>query len=384
MATDAPTSKPSLKLLANASLTPSKPGFTFPCTVTTTAPFCLARHYCEGNTPMAVNTWGTKMADRFENGFGGLVAVVTGGGTGMGREFVRQLTAQGCDVATCDVIAENLAETIAICAADGNSGKILSHIADVSNETQVLGFRDAVAAWRPHVNVLFNNAGIGGGGSIVENTREQWDKTFGVCWFGVYYNTRAFMDLLLAAPFGHIVNTSSVNGFWASLGPTTPHSAYSAAKFAVKGFTEALITDFRINAPTMRASVVMPGHIGTDIAINSSKLLGNDPATMTADQLVAARGRMARGGIDTATVSDDDLRAFMAAGAQAFRDSAPMSAAEASAFILASVQRGDWRILVGDDAVILDEMVRENPKDAYLPDFHQKIQARGALGAIAR
>ena len=324
------------------------------------------------------------MADRFENGFGGLVAVVTGGGTGMGRELVRQLTAQGCDVATCDVISENLIETIAICTADGNSGKILSHIADVSDETQVLGFRDAVAAWRPHVNALFNNAGIGGGGSIVENTRDQWDKTFGVCWFGVYYNTRAFMDLLLAAPFGHIVNTSSVNGFWASLGPNTPHSAYSAAKFAVKGFTEALITDFRMNAPTLRASVVMPGHIGTDIAINSSKLLGNDPATMTADQLKAARGRMARAGIDTATVSDDDLRAFMAAGAQAFRDNAPMSAAEASAFILASVQRGDWRILVGDDAVILDEMVRENPTDAYLPDFHQKIQARGALGAIAR
>jgi NAD(P)-dependent dehydrogenase (short-subunit alcohol dehydrogenase family) len=324
------------------------------------------------------------MAERFENGFGGLVAVVTGGGTGMGRELVRQLTAQGCDVATCDVIAENLAETIAICTADGNSGKILSHIADVSNEAHVLGFRDAVAAWRPHVNVLFNNAGIGGGGSIVENSRDQWDKTFGVCWFGVYYNTRAFMDLLLAAPFGHIVNTSSVNGFWASLGPTTPHSAYSAAKFAVKGFTEALITDFRINAPTMRASVVMPGHIGTDIAINSSKLLGNDPATMTAAQLETSRERMARAGMDTAAIPDADLRKLMSAGAEAFRDMAPMSAAEASAFILASVQRGDWRILVGDDAVILDEMVRENPKDAYLPDFHQKIQARGALGGIAR
>ena len=113
------------------------------------------------------------MADRFENGFGGLVAVVTGGGTGMGRELVRQLTAQGCDVATCDVIAENLAETVAICAADGNSGKILSHIADVSNEAQVLGFRDAVAAWRPHVNILFNNAGIGGGGSIVGSAVSQ-------------------------------------------------------------------------------------------------------------------------------------------------------------------------------------------------------------------
>ena len=324
------------------------------------------------------------MAERFENGYGGLVAVVTGGGTGMGRELVRQLTAQGCDVATCDVITENMAETVAICTANGNSGKILTHLADVSDEAQVLAFRDAVAAWRPHINILFNNAGIGGGGSIVENSRDQWDKTFGVCWGGVYYNTRAFMDLLLAAPFGHVVNTSSVNGFWASLGPTTPHSAYSAAKFAVKGFTEALITDFRMNAPTLRASVVMPGHIGTDIAINSSKLHGNDPATMTAAQLETARARMARVGIDASVVPDDDLRVLMAANAQAFRDNAPMSAAEASAFILASVQRGDWRILVGDDAVILDDLVRENPKDAYLPDFHEKVQARGALGALSR
>lgn len=325
------------------------------------------------------------MADRFENGFGGLVAVVTGGGTGMGRELVRQLTAQGCDVATCDVVDEYMTETVAICTADANSGKILTHIADVSDESQVLAFRDAVAQWRPHVNVLFNNAGIGGGGSITEkDSRSQWDKTFGVCWFGVYYNTRAFMDLLIAAPFGQVVNTSSVNGFWASLGPNTPHSAYSAAKFAVKGFTEALITDFRINAPTLRASVVMPGHIGTDIAINSSKLHGYDPATLSAEQLKTARERMARSGIDTAVVPDDDLRALMTAGAEAFRDNAPMSAAEASEFILASVQRGDWRILVGDDAVILDDLVRENPKDAYLPEFHEKVQAQGAFAAIIR
>jgi NAD(P)-dependent dehydrogenase (short-subunit alcohol dehydrogenase family) len=94
------------------------------------------------------------MAERFENGYGGLVAVVTGGGTGMGRELVRQLTAQGCDVAACDVISENLAETVAICTADGNSGQILTHIADVSIETEVLAFRDAVAKWRPHVHVL--------------------------------------------------------------------------------------------------------------------------------------------------------------------------------------------------------------------------------------
>src|SRR5437667_251755 len=82
---------------------------------------------------------------------------------------------------------------------------------------------------------------------------------------------------LLAADAGHVVNTSSVNGFWASIGPTFPHTAYSAAKFAVKGFTEALITDFRLNAPHLRASVVMPGHIGTSIILNSGRYFGREP-----------------------------------------------------------------------------------------------------------
>ena len=83
--------------------------------------------------------------------------------------------------------------------------------------------------------------------------------------------------MLLKADRGHIVNTCSVNGFWASLGPTIPHTAYSAAKFAVKGFTEALLTDLRINAPHIKCSVVMPGHIGTSIVTNSRKIQsGND------------------------------------------------------------------------------------------------------------
>jgi len=134
----------------------------------------------------------------------------------------------------------------------------------------------------------------------------------------------------------------------------------------------------------MRASVVMPGHIGTDIAINSSKLHGNDPMTMSTEQLQGARARISEAGLPVDSVTDDALRDLMRAGGEAFRDMAPMTAAEASAFILASVQRGEWRILVGDDAVILDEMVRENPTSAYLPDFHEKVQARGALGGIGR
>jgi len=281
------------------------------------------------------------MGERFEDGFDGCVAVVTGGGTGMGRELVRQLAADGCDVAMCDVIGANMRETADLVAADGSRGSVLAVVADVGDEEQVLAFRDQVAAWRPTVNLLFNNAGIGGGGSIVAGERSQWDKTFAVCWGGVYYNTRAFLPMMLAADRGHIVNTSSVNGFFASLGPANPHTAYSAAKFAVKGFTEALITDLRVNAPHIHASVVMPGHIGTSIAINSMKL---HIGTTELDPMMQQMGEM-------------------------FRDNAPMSAGEAAAVILDAVRRDRWRVLVGADAEHLDEMVRAEPEQAYEVEF---------------
>jgi NAD(P)-dependent dehydrogenase (short-subunit alcohol dehydrogenase family) len=323
------------------------------------------------------------MSQRFEDGFQDCVAVVTGGGTGMGRELVRQLAAEGCDVATCDVMEETLAETVDLCAQDraerGSGGDVITGLADVSVEADVLAFRDRVAAWRPHLNLLFNNAGIGGGGSIIHDGREEWEKTFAVCWNGVYYNTRAFLQMLLDAPKGHVINTSSVNGFWASLGPSIPHTAYSAAKFAVKGFTEALITDFRINAPHLQASVVMPGHIGTSIAINSRKLLGHDPKEMTEEQIAQLRERLGRSGLDVSAASDEDLRVGIQAQGESFRDNAPMSASEAATVILDGVRRGNWRILVGADAVVLDEMVREQPTEAYLPNFMDRIHARGAL-----
>jgi len=314
---------------------------------------------------------------RFEQGFQGRVAVVTGGGTGMGRELVRQLTTDGCDVATCDVIEENLADTRALCA--DAPGEVFTWIADVSDERQVLAFRDAVAAWRPQVHLLFNNAGIGGGGSVIDVDRAEWEKTFAVCWYGVYYNTLAFLPLLMSADVGHVVNTSSVNGFWATLGPGVPHTAYSAAKFAVKGFTEALITDFRINAPHLRASVVMPGHIGTSIAINSRKLLGQDPKEMTSDQVQKVRDRLAKSGLDLSGASDEDIRVGIQAQGEAFRDQAPMSAEVAAGIILDAVRTETWRVLVGDDAVLLDQMVRAEPTQAYEPDFLARLHAQGAM-----
>src|SRR5262249_10071328 len=142
---------------------------------------------------------------------------------------------------------------------------------------------------------------------------EEWEKTFNICWGGVYNCTRAFLPMLLKADEGHIVNTSSVNGFWASVGPGIPHTAYSAAKFAVKGFTEALIADLKINAPHIKCSVVMPGHIGTSIAINSRKIhSGSDSDAITAGQIAFARARIASMGRDVSGMSDDDLRRLLA------------------------------------------------------------------------
>jgi NAD(P)-dependent dehydrogenase (short-subunit alcohol dehydrogenase family) len=315
--------------------------------------------------------------------FNGRIAVITGGGTGMGRELARQLSAEGCHVAMCDVSAENMDETVALCLADAPVGtRVTTFVADVSSEAQLVAFRDAVVAEHQtdQIHLLFNNAGIGGGGSFVSDSREEWETTFNVCWGGVYLGCRVFMPLLVAADAAHIVNTSSVNGFWASLGPNTPHTAYSAAKFAVKGFSEALITDLRHHAPYVKVSVVMPGHIGTSIAINSGKFFGRDPKEMSAEQLQGVRERLAKRGLDVSGASDDDLRVGMQMQAEMFRDAAPTSAAQAATIILDGVRAERWRILVGDDAVSLDELVREFPADAYDDAFLPHLRARGLFG----
>ena len=298
--------------------------------------------------------------------FTGKLAVVTGGGTGMGRELVLQLAAEGCDVATCDIHADTLEKT----AADASGGRVTTHICDVSDERQVLAFRDDVVAQHEtdRINLLFNNAGIGGGGSFVDGDRAEWERVFGVCWGGVYNCSRAFMPLLVASDEGYIVNTSSVNGFWACLGPNVAHTAYSTAKFAVKGFSEALLTDLRLNAPHVKVAVVMPGHIGTDIVVNSRRVHGQpDPTDMSAEDLELVRAEMTKRGFPAAGASDDDVRNMIAMIGEGFKANAPVSAAQAATIILDGVRNDEWRILVGDDARALDESVRADPLGAYGP-----------------
>ncbi len=313
--------------------------------------------------------------------FSGRLAVVTGGGTGMGRELVRQLVAEGCHVAMCDVSSAAMAETKRLCEAAGRQQglRITAHVADVSDEAQVLRFRDETAVQHDtdKINLLFNNAGIGGGGSLFTNSREEWEKTFNICWGGVYYNTRAFLPMLQNADQGHIVNTSSINGLWASVGPRTPHTAYAAAKFAVKGFTEALIADLRMNAPHIACSVVMPGHIGTSIVANSRKIQrGTGSDDIAAEDVVQTRARLTTLGKDVSVMSDDDIRTVIADRARSFLEEAPTTAAAAATIILDGVKAGTWRILVGDDAHIIDGMVRQAPEQAYEVDFFTDLAAR--------
>jgi NAD(P)-dependent dehydrogenase (short-subunit alcohol dehydrogenase family) len=289
--------------------------------------------------------------------FAGKLAVVTGGGSGMGRELVRQLAAQGCSVAACDCNAAPVADTALMAQASAADGvRVSGHTCDVSEEAQVQRFRDELVREHgvDHVDLVFSNAGIGGGASFLTSSRTEWERTFAVDWWGTYYCARTFLPLLIASGDGVLVNTSSVNGFWASLGPRMPNSAYATAKFAVKGFTESLIEDLRTNAPQVRVVLVMPGHVGTDILANTRRAHGApDPENPTAARIETA-----------------------------FRDRARLTATAAAAIILDGVRSGAWRILVGEDAKALDAAVRARPEAAY--DYAKLAMAAARTAAEAR
>jgi NAD(P)-dependent dehydrogenase (short-subunit alcohol dehydrogenase family) len=330
----------------------------------------------------------SNVTDEAMDWFAGKLAVVTGGGSGMGRELVRQLAALGCSVATCDLNTDAVAQTAASAQAGAPAGvRVTSHACDVCDEAQVLRFRDELLEGHAsdHVDLVFSNAGIGGGESFIGSPREVWERVFAIDWWGVYYCARVFLPLLIASREGVLVNTSSVNGLWASLGPGIPQTAYSTAKFAVRGFSEALIEDLRTNAPHVRVAVVMPGHVGTDIVVNSLRARGlPQPEQMSEAQLDEVIPPDARAGLISAgalpeDVSADDLRQFLVQMNAGFRDKAPVSAAQAATIILDGVRSGAWRILVGEDAKTVDELVRAKPEAAY--DYADLAERYGQIAA---
>jgi NAD(P)-dependent dehydrogenase (short-subunit alcohol dehydrogenase family) len=170
-----------------------------------------------------------------------------------------------------------------------------------------------------------------------------------------------------------LVNTSSINGFFASLGAGNPHTAYSTSKFAVKGFSEALVEDLRVNAPHVRVAVVMPGHVGTNIVGNSMRAHGvPDPDSATDQELERIRPALAARGLPVEGISPAEMRQLIAKVNAGFRDSAPLTPADAATIILDGVRSGAWRILVGEDAKKLDTMIRANPERTY--DYDELVK----------
>ncbi|KAI9010246.1 short-chain alcohol dehydrogenase [Hyaloraphidium curvatum] len=288
--------------------------------------------------------------------FTGKLAVVTGGASGMGRSLVRALARDGCSVAFCDVReGEDSEETRRLAEADaaaaGHRVRITSHACDVSKEADWIRFRREVVSQHSadRVELLFNNAGIGGGASLVNSPRGEFERCFDVCYNGVYLGVITFLALLRAAPEARVVNTASAAAFFHMGSP-----AYAAAKAAVKGLTEALITDFRVNCPNVKASVVMPGHIGTGIFANTVTVQGN---------------RIGRKGRELAKI---------------FEEGAPVTADGAAEIILNGVRADKWRILVGADAEELDRMVRERPEEVYEPAFLEEMGRRGIFTSTPR
>jgi NAD(P)-dependent dehydrogenase (short-subunit alcohol dehydrogenase family) len=187
----------------------------------------------------------------------------------------------------------------------------------------------------------------------------------------VYYCARTFLPLLIASGDGVLVNTSSVNGFWASLGPGMTNSAYSTAKFAVRGFSEGLIEDLRTHAPGVRVAVVMPGHVGTDIVANSIRTRGlpelEELTDAQLEELIPreVQARLIGAGLLPEGAAAEELRRMLVRANADFRDKAPVSAAQAATIILDGVRSGAWRILVGEDAKKIDAAVRAKPEAAY-------------------
>jgi NAD(P)-dependent dehydrogenase (short-subunit alcohol dehydrogenase family) len=261
------------------------------------------------------------------------VAVVTGAGSGIGRALAQQLAAAGSALAIADVDEAGLAETAA--SLRGNA-EISTHVLDVSDEAAVRAFAEDVVARHRRVTLLMNNAGVALLGQFEEISLDDFRWLMNINFWGVVYGVTYFLPLLKRQPRAHIVNVSSVFGLVAPVG----QSAYSASKFAVRGFTEVLRHE--LQGSNVSVSCVHPGGIRTAIA-RRARLGANAPA----------------GSREEAVARFDRLT--------------PNSADEAAARILQGVERREPRILIGRDARQIDVLQRLRPA-TYWKTLAKRVQ----------
>ena len=252
-------------------------------------------------------------------GFAGKVAVITGAGSGMGAELAVQLGRAGASVAISDVDTEGLAVTEGRLKAIG--APVKSDRLDVAERESFLLYADDVKNHFGKVNQIYNNAGIAFSGDIEVTQFKDIERVMDVDYWGVVNGTKAFLPHLIASGDGHVINTSSVFGLFSVPG----QAAYNSAKFAVRGFTEALRQEMIIAGHPVKVTSVHPGGVKTAIARNSTTAEGLDAATM-------------------AEWFDTKM--------------ARTSSERAAEIILDGVAKGKAKVLVGTDAKILDAFVR--------------------------
>jgi NAD(P)-dependent dehydrogenase (short-subunit alcohol dehydrogenase family) len=252
--------------------------------------------------------------------FRGRVAAVTGAGSGIGRALARELAARGAHLALSDINGASLAETVTLC--EGFGVKITSHNVDVADREAVYAWADQVVAGHGRVNLIFNNAGVALAAGVEAMSYEDFEWLMSINFWGVVHGTKAFLPHLKAAGEGHVINMSSVFGLISVPG----QAAYNAAKFAVRGFTDALRMELEMNPCGVSCTTVHPGGVKTNIA------------------------RSAR--VDPSVAATPD------AAADEFDKMARTTPESAARQILLGVTRDRRRVLVGPDAAVIDLVSR--------------------------
>ena len=205
--------------------------------------------------------------------FEGKVAVITGAGSGIGRALALNLAKKGAQLALSDVDTDGLAETVR--QAEALGANVKSDRLDVAEREAVLAYADAVVAHFGKVNQVYNNAGIAYNGNVDKSEFKDIERIIDVDFWGVVNGTKAFLPHVIASGDGHVVNISSLFGLIAVPG----QSAYNAAKFAVRGFTEALRQEMLVAKHPVKVTCVHPGGIKTAVARNATVADGEDHQT---------------------------------------------------------------------------------------------------------
>ena len=256
----------------------------------------------------------------------GSAAAVTGAASGIGRALALELAARGCDLALADRDEAGL-QTVAAEINRTHSQKVTVHRVDVSEPQQIADFAQAATSAHPGLNIVVNNAGVALLGQFNEIDQAQMDWLMNINFWGVVHATRAFLPHLARQREAHIVNLSSIFGIIAPPGQT----AYAAAKFAVRGFSESLRHELRMAASPIRLSVVHPGGVSTNIVRNSRAGAG---------------------------VTDNERRAQLI---ERFDAAAKTTPAAAALRIIRGIEKNQPRILIGNDARFMDLLQRLRP-----------------------